>query len=110
MTTVAEHATQQIPTMRRWSSVIGGLVALAMIILGFYLTQRQLDIKISEKTTELAINTKKEEFKLKSTYPGLVFIICGTVLGAVTIARPIHFITKHKDEKAGEPGSTEIKA
>lgn len=107
--TAAEHAVQTLPKMRIWISIIGGAISIAMIISGYCLTQRQLRIEISEKITEVEVNLQKEEFKLKSTYPGLVFIICGTVIATVVLGKGFYFMTKQTNKKTGEPGATEIK-
>ena len=109
LSTAAEQAIQSLPRMRIWISIISGLVAIVMIISGYKLTQRQLQLQISDKTTEIEANLAKEEFKLKSTYPGLVFIICGTVIGTMVLGKGFYFKTRQTNKETGDPGFTEIK-
>lgn len=110
MNPAAEKAVQSITTIKKWTSIVGGIIACLMIFFGYFLTQRQLEIQHSEEMTELEINFAKEEFKLKSTYPGLVFIVCGTFVGVIVLGKGFYFITKQTNKQDGTPGYLEIKA
>lgn len=104
--TVAEDA---VKSQRKY--VIGLLIAcfllaFAMIITGYCLTQQQIGARQGTGQTELEL--KQTELKLKSTYPGIAFITCGTLIMLGLLNRRVKFKTQHKDEKNNVPGFTEI--
>lgn len=114
--TAAQDAIRAHSKTRIWYLVIGGSIAFAMVGCGFLLTQRQVNVAAEggagdqSQPTEMAINMQKEEFKLRSTYPGLVLIVCGTVLAVALVWKGFYFKTQHKDSEAGIPGFTELKS
>ena len=112
--TVAEDAIKAHSLTRIWYLIIGGVIAFAMVGFGWYLTQRQIDTAAVQKAdpqqTDLTLNLKQEEFKLRSTYPGLVLIVCGTSLAVVLIRKRFYFKTQHKDETNRIPGFTEMES
>ena len=79
--TVAEDALKTHSATRMWYLLIGGILCVLMIVFGYFLTQRQMEIIAPKTMTEVELNVKKDLYKFKSTYPGLVLIICGTILG-----------------------------
>ena len=113
--TAAEDAIKAHSTTRIWYLIIGGVIAFVMVLAGLFLTQRQLDLSAQGnmqdvKATEFTVDLKKEAFKLRSTYPGLVLIVCGTGLAVVLIRKRFYFKTQHKDEKNNIPGFTELES
>jgi TRAP-type C4-dicarboxylate transport system permease small subunit len=85
--------------------VVCSMISAIMIIGGWRLTQRQIDLGQSSGTTQ--VDMKMTEFKLKSTYPGIAFILCGTFLMIAVVRKEIFFKTQHKDDN--HPGYTEIR-
>ncbi len=88
---------------------------MAMFVGGFLLTQRQIGISADQPTdqskeSELTLNVKNEEFKLRSTYPGLVLIVCGTALAVVLVRKRFYFKTQHQDKQNNIPGFTELES
>lgn len=108
--TVAERAIEVHSRTRIYYLIIGGLLALTMILGGYHLTQRQMDLKLTDTNTEFQLKVINEEFKLKSTYPGLVLIVCGTVLAMTLIRKRFYFETQHKDSDNNIPGHTKLES
>ena len=113
--TAAEDAIRAHSKTRIWYLSVGGLIAISMVIFGYALTQRQLDLQgtygqTQSEETELTLDLRKEGFRLRSTYPGLVLIVCGTALAIVLIWKRFYFKTQHKDERNQIPGFTELES
>ena len=103
--TVAENAVKRQAKYNVGLMVLCTVVALVMVVGGCGLTQRQLDLG-GPSDTEMAL--KLDEFRLKSTYPGIAFIACGTFLMIALVRKRIRFKTQHKDSPNKIPGYTEI--
>ena len=100
-------ATEEVTRKNRymvWVLTMCGLVSLTMIIEGYILTQSQIDLGQSYDATK--VEMKLTEFKLKSTYPGVAFILAGSLLMIAVVRKKIYFKTQHKD--AANPGFTEL--
>lgn len=102
---VAEEIVRSHLQTKRWALGICGVIAIVMVGAGSWLTQRQMEFQSSLPQNELGINLKTQEFKLRSTYPGSILMIGGTVIMVALIWKRFHLKTQHKDDN--HPGYTE---
>ena len=106
--TVAEKAIVAHTKTRIAYLVAGWTIAAIMVFGGWRITQRQIDVLGGEQPKQIELEFSKEQFKLKSTYPGLVLIVCGTWLAAAIVLKKFHFKTQHQDSESKIPGYTEL--
>jgi hypothetical protein len=64
---------------------IGLIIFILMVLWGTNISFRTLrgDVSITEPGVKLAI----ERQKMKSTYPGIALIVCGTTIGVASIIK-----------------------
>ncbi len=91
--------------------LIGFVLSITLIWLGYTLTQQELDIKTINSATEseISLDFKATKFALKNTAPGLLLIICGTVIALTTIRKTTWVKSQWSDKENAIPGYTESK-
>ena len=87
---------------------IGAVASIILIVSGFLLTQKQMELPQNDSTSEIILNAKIVEFKSTSTYPGITLITCGTFIACATILKKYKAKTQWKDENY--PGFTEVES
>ncbi len=91
---------------------LGFIMSVSLIIFGYLLTQQDIELnQISQKqgNSEISANFGATSFALKNTAPGLVLILCGTVIAVSTIRKETYTKSQWADRQNGIPGYTESK-
>ncbi len=108
--TVAEKMVRNTFEMRVMISVFSCFLALSLIIFGYLLTQNELEFRkgITPVDSEITMNFQAYEFALKNTAPGVILIICGTVIVVAFINKQFRIKTQLAIKEEGIPGFTEV--
>ena len=109
---LASRFTNQIFYARLASLLLGFILAIVLIFLGYSLTQQEIDLKQSNTEVEassITLDFKTRSFALKNTAPGLVLITCGTIIAVASLTRVTRVKTQWKAEENAIPGMTEAK-
>ena len=107
--TVAETIVHDAERYRFWTTLIGGILSLALIVSGIWFTQQSFGLPspgIASCTGEISAKLGLFTFAAKNTAPGIILIICGTWLATTTINRKLRARTQWKDDT--HPGLTEV--
>ena len=94
---------------RFWTTLIGGILSLALILAGIWFTQQDFGLPSTNAaagTGELVAKLGLFKLAAKSTAPGIILIICGTWLATTTVNRKLRARTQWADDK--NPGYTEV--
>ena len=102
--TLADHEVTRKNRYMIAVLIMCSIVSLAMIVGGYLLTQRQIGLGQSGDATE--VEMKLAEFRLRSTFPGVAFIVAGSSLMIAVVRKKIYFKTQHRDDT--NPGFTEL--
>lgn len=107
---VAEMFAGKVFYARILVTVIGLTISCILIYGGFLLTQQDItkgkSVKSKDSKIEAQIGNYK--FALQNTAPGLLLIICGTVIGAMTIGKQTRVKTYWKQDKDTSTYETEV--
>ncbi|WP_345986027.1 hypothetical protein WCX49_02645 [Sulfurimonas sp. HSL-1656] len=100
---VAEKFAGKVFYARVLVTIIGLAISCILIYGGFLLTQEDIkkekNVKNEHSKIEAQIGNYK--FALQNTAPGLLLIICGTIIGAMTISKQTRVKTYWKQDENG---------
>ncbi len=92
--------------------ILGFTMSAILIILGYKLTQQDMELNQGvtvNNGSEISADFGTSSFALKNTAPGLLLIICGTVIAVSTIRKETFTKSQWADHQNGLPGFTESK-
>ena len=107
---VAEKFAGKVFYARVLVTIIGLIISCILIYGGFLLTQQDITKGKSVKSEDTKIEAQigNYKFALQNTAPGLLLIICGTVIGAMTISKQTRIKTYWKKEGDTSMYETEV--
>jgi len=110
---LAGKFVENIHKARIATMTIGFILAISLFILGYILTQQDLEQKAGQESalleSDISMDFKASKFILKNTAPGIILIICGTFIAITTINKTTWVKTQWENKEKGIPGSTEVK-
>ncbi|MCE2573899.1 hypothetical protein [Motilimonas eburnea] len=92
--------------------VLGFTMSAVLIILGYMLTQQDIEVNKGVNVnngSEITADFGTASFALKNTAPGLLLILCGTIIAVSTIRKETFTKSQWADHQNGLPGFTESK-
>jgi hypothetical protein len=107
--TVAETIVHDAERHRFWTTLIGGVLSLALIGSGIWFTQQSFgspSTGIASCGGDLSAKIGLFTFAAKNTAPGIILILCGTWLATTTINRRLRARTQWANDT--HPGLTEV--